>query len=60
MRYQHLISDKVVLDVGCGTGILAIFCAFAGARRVNASHFIPNFFLYNSVYDICPFSCIKL
>ncbi|URE37168.1 Protein arginine n-methyltransferase [Musa troglodytarum] len=36
MRYQHLISDKVVLDVGCGTGILAIFCAFAGARRVYA------------------------
>ncbi|THU47744.1 hypothetical protein C4D60_Mb09t18860 [Musa balbisiana] len=35
MRYQHLISDKVVLDVGCGTGILAIFCAFAGARRAS-------------------------
>ncbi|XP_074584457.1 putative protein arginine N-methyltransferase 6.2 [Curcuma longa] len=36
MRYQHLISDKVVLDVGCGTGILAIMCAFAGAKRVYA------------------------
>ncbi|WOL07392.1 putative protein arginine N-methyltransferase 6.2 [Canna indica] len=36
MRYQHLISGKVVLDVGCGTGILAIFCAFAGAKRVYA------------------------
>ncbi|KAG6501463.1 hypothetical protein ZIOFF_041344 [Zingiber officinale] len=36
MRYQHLISDKVVLDVGCGTGILAILCAFAGAKRVYA------------------------
>ncbi|KAG1331721.1 Protein arginine N-methyltransferase [Cocos nucifera] len=36
MRYQNLIEGKVVLDVGCGTGILAIFCAFAGARRVYA------------------------
>ncbi|XP_038971824.1 probable protein arginine N-methyltransferase 6.2 isoform X4 [Phoenix dactylifera] len=36
MRYQNLIEGKVVLDVGCGTGILAIFCALAGAKRVYA------------------------
>ncbi|XP_074591777.1 putative protein arginine N-methyltransferase 6 isoform X2 [Curcuma longa] len=36
MRHQNLISDKVVMDVGCGTGILSIFCAQAGARRVYA------------------------
>lgn len=35
-KYQHLIAGKVVVDVGCGTGILSIFCAQAGAKRVYA------------------------
>ncbi|KAG5116016.1 hypothetical protein JHK84_042129 [Glycine max] len=33
IRHEEFIRDKVVLDVGCGTGILAILCAQAGAKR---------------------------
>ena len=32
---QALFADKVIVDVGAGTGILSLLCARAGAKQVN-------------------------
>ena len=36
MTHPTLFRDAIVLDVGCGTGILSLFAAKSGAARVIA------------------------
>lgn len=41
MMFEEDFKDKLVLDMGCGTGILAIFASMLGAKQVIAIDYDP-------------------
>ncbi|WP_075344161.1 50S ribosomal protein L11 methyltransferase [Tenacibaculum agarivorans] len=60
MMIQHLISldleGKKVLDMGCGTGVLAIFAEMKGANPIDAID-IDNWCYINSIENVERNSC---
>ena len=63
MMIQHLINldltNKKVLDMGCGTGILAIFAEMKGAKVIEAID-IDNWCYQNSLENIARNNCNRI
>ena len=63
MMIQHLLAmdlaNKKVLDMGCGTGILAIFAEMKGAQNIDAID-IDNWCYLNSVENVERNNCCKI
>jgi len=63
MMIQHLLKlnleDKKVLDMGCGTGILAIFAEMKGANPIDAID-IDNWCYENSLENVTRNKCINI
>jgi ribosomal protein L11 methyltransferase len=63
MMVQHLLNldlkDKKTLDMGCGTGILAIFAEMKGAQPIDAID-IDNWCYLNSIENVERNNCMYI
>ena len=63
LMVQHLLklnlTDKKVLDMGCGTGILAIFAEMKGAKPIDAID-IDNWCYENSLENVQRNKCTEI
>jgi ribosomal protein L11 methyltransferase len=63
LMIQHLIGldlkDKTVLDMGCGTGILAIFAEMRGAKQLDAID-IDTWCYENSLENVEWNQCVNI
>ncbi|KAH3678329.1 hypothetical protein WICMUC_001562 [Wickerhamomyces mucosus] len=56
LKNKDLFKDKIVLDVGCGTGILSMFAAQAGAKHVIAVDMSNIIEMATKIVDLNGFS----
>jgi len=63
MMLQHILeldcTDKTVLDMGCGTGVLAILAEIRGAKKIDAID-IDNWCYLNTIENVQRNNCTKI